>query len=164
MYNKDDYQTPNDFIEIFIEGIAASEAKGETIITFPPKDTLYLFEFYIIFKAGGIASPYATFEWPCVHIQQALAAILQDKGLDITLINNDGKYKEAAIYFFERNPTGRGLDFGEIPDQKADFLRYAIQLNCINPIRDIIKSPLPSLEEIARGVSIRLRELVKHGT
>ena len=97
MYNKDDYQTPNDFIEIFIEGIAASEAKGETIITFPPKDTLYLLELYKIFKVGGIASPYATIEWPGVHIPQALTAILQDKGLNITLINNDGEYQEASI-------------------------------------------------------------------
>ena len=37
-------------------------------------------------------------------------------------------------------------------------------MNCINPIRDIIKNPLPPLEEIARGVSIQLREVVKHGT
>jgi hypothetical protein len=37
-------------------------------------------------------------------------------------------------------------------------------LNCINPIRDIIKSPLSPLEEIAKGVSIKLREVVKHGT
>jgi hypothetical protein len=62
------------------------------------------------------------------------------------------------------NPAGRGLDFDENPDHKSDFLRYAIQLNCINPIRDIIKSPLPPLEEIARGVLIQLREAVKLGT
>ena len=37
-------------------------------------------------------------------------------------------------------------------------------MNCIKPIRDIIKSPLPPLEEITIGVSIQLREVVKHGT
>jgi hypothetical protein len=31
-------------------------------------------------------------------------------------------------------------------------------------IRDIIKNPLPPLEEIAKGVSIQLKEVVKHGT
>jgi len=36
-------------------------------------------------------------------------------------------------------------------------------LNCINPIRDIVKIPLPPLEEIAVGVSIQLMEVVKHG-
>ena len=51
-----------------------------------------------------------------------------------------------------------------IPDQKADFLRYAIRLNFINPIRDIIQYPLPPLEKITRGVSIQLKEVVKHGT
>jgi len=53
------------------------------------------------------------------------------------------------------------MNFDENPDQKSDFLRYAIQLNCINPIREIIKYPLPPLEDIARAVSIQLREVVK---
>ncbi len=103
--NNDDCQTSDDFIEIFIEGIAAGEAQGETTITLSPKDTLYLVEFYRIFKVGGIASPYATIEWPCVQIPQAITAILQDKGLNINLVNNDGEYHEAPIYFFERNRT-----------------------------------------------------------
>ena len=42
--NYDDYHTPNDFIEIFIDGITAAEAQGEATITLSPKDTLYLFE------------------------------------------------------------------------------------------------------------------------
>ncbi len=56
------FQTPYDFVGIFIEGIAAAEAQGEAIISLSPKDILYLFEFYRIFKVGGIASPYATIE------------------------------------------------------------------------------------------------------
>ena len=60
--NNDEFHTPNDFIEIFIEGIAVAEAQGETVISLSPTDTLYLFEFYRIFKVGGIASPYATIE------------------------------------------------------------------------------------------------------
>jgi len=110
MDNNADFHTLDDFIQIFIEGIAAAEAQGETIISLPFKDTLYLLEFYRIFKVGGIASPYATIEWLGVQIPHALTAILQNKGLNITLINNDGEYQEAPIYFFERNPAGRGLD------------------------------------------------------
>ncbi len=60
----------------------------------------------------------------------------------------------APIYFYEKNPARRGLDFDEYPEQKTGFLRYAIQLNCINPIRGVIESPLPPLKEIARGISI----------
>jgi hypothetical protein len=74
--NNDDFQTPNDSIELLLEGIPAAEAQGETVISLSPTDTLCLFEFYIIFKVGGIASPYATIEWPGVHIPQALTAIL----------------------------------------------------------------------------------------
>jgi hypothetical protein len=48
--------------------------------------------------------------------------------------------------------------------KKSDFLRYAIEMKCINPIRDIITNSLPPLKGIARGVSIQLREVVKHGT
>ena len=144
--NTDDFQPPKDFIESLIEGISVAESQGETKISLSSADTLYLFEFYMIFKVGGISSPYATIEWPRVQIPQALTSILQDKGIKISLINNEGKFQEAPIYFYERNPAGQGLDFDENPDQKSDFLKYAIQLNCINLIRDIIKSPLPSLE------------------
>jgi hypothetical protein len=96
------------------------------IISLFPTDTLNLFEIYRIVKVGGIMSPYATIKWPGIQIPHALAAILQDKGMNITLINNEGEFQEAPIYFFDRNPVGRGLDFDEIPDQKYNFLRYAI--------------------------------------
>ena len=43
-------------------------------------------------------------------------------------------------------------------------MKYAVQLNCINPIRDITKSPLPPLEEISRGVSIHLGDVVENGS
>ena len=112
----------------------------------------------------GIASPYATIEWPGVQTPQALTAIVQDRRIIISLLNNDGEHQHAPIYFYERNPTGKGLDFNGFPEQKTDFLRYAVQLNCINPIRNITKSTLPPLEEIARGISIQLREVVKQGS
>jgi len=70
----------------------------------------------------------------------------------------------APAYFFERNLAGRGLDFDEFLEHKADFLRYAIQLNCINHVRDITKFRLPLLVEIARGASIQLQDVVVKGT
>jgi hypothetical protein len=76
-------------------------------------------------------------------------------GVIISLLNNDGVHDTASIYFFERNPTGRGLDFDEFPEHKTEFFRYAVQLNCINPVRDITKCPLPPLEEIARALRHR---------
>ncbi len=86
---------------------------------------------------------------------------MQDMGINITVLNNGGEYQDAPIFFYARNLYGRGLDFNDFPEQKAEFLRYAIHLNCINPIRDITKGPLPLLKEIARGVSIHLRDVGK---
>jgi hypothetical protein len=88
----------------------------------------------------------------------------KEKKIVIPLLNAEGDYEEASVFFYDMTPSGKGLDFEEISDQKADFLMYTIQLNCINSIRDITKSPLPSLGEIARGTSIQLGEVIKKGT
>ncbi len=128
--------------------------QNETNITMGPTNLMYLFEFSRIHKVGGIASPYASIEWLGVQTPHALSAILQDRGIIISLLNNEGEHQHAPIYFYERNPIGRRLDFNDFPEQNADFLRYAVQLKCINPIRDITKSQLPPLEEIASGISI----------
>ena len=84
--------------------------------------------------------------------------------MQIALINNAGYFHEANIYFYDRNPAERGLDFDEFPSQKADFLRYAVHLNCINSRRDITKCPLPPLEEIAQGIHIQLQDVIQKGT
>ena len=73
----------------------------------------------------------------------------------IALINNDGYFHESVIHFYDMNPAGRGLDFDKFPSQKADFLKYAVRFNCVNPIRDITKRPRPPpLEEIAHGIHV----------
>jgi len=56
-------------------------------------------------------------------------------GISIALLNNVAEYQHAPIFLYERNPAGRGLDFNDFPEQKANFLKYAVQLNCINLIR-----------------------------
>ncbi len=147
-------QTPTDFIDLFINAIGAAYIDNADETVMEPTTLLYLFEFGKIYKFGGIASPYATIEWQGVQTPQAITSILQNKGIKIALVNNDGYLHESTIYFYDRNPARRGLDFDESPTQKADFLRYAVQYNCINPIRDITKSPLPPLEEIAHDTYI----------
>jgi len=99
-----------------------------------------------------------------VQTPQALTAILQDRGTNIALLNIDGEYQHAPIYFYDRNPAGMSLDFNNFPEQKADFMRYAVQLNCINPTRDVTNNLLPPLEEIVRDVSIYLQNVVKTRT
>jgi hypothetical protein len=39
-----------------------------------------------------------------------------------------------------------------------------VQYNCINPIRDITKSPLPPPEELAHGIYIQLHDVIHKGT
>ena len=41
-------------------------------------------------------------------------------------------------------------------DNKPDFLRYAVEYHCQNPIVDINKHPLPLLKELVDGVSLQL--------
>ena len=151
-----EYQPPEEFIDILITGIIEADAQDEAAVTISSTDLLYVLEFNKIHMVGEISSPYASIEWPSVQISQALTLIIKDRGLNIFLLNNDGILDTIIAYFFERNPTDRGLDFDEFPEHKAEFLRYAVQLTCINPIRYITKSLLPPLEEIAKGGSIHL--------
>ena len=44
------------------------------------------------------------------------------------------------------------MDFDDHPDDKTDFIRYAVELRCLKPIMDTKKSPLPPLEDIAEAV------------
>ncbi len=99
-----------------------------------------------------------------MQIPQALTSILQHRGIKIALINNDGYFHEAIIYFYDKNPVGRGLECKEFPSQKANFLMHVVQLNCVNPVRDITKCPLPPLDKIAQDIHIKLQDVIQKGT
>ena len=71
--------------------------------------------------------------------------MLTEIGLQSTFSTDIGCYEESVLYFYYRNPAGRGLDFANNPEQKEDFLRYAIELHCLNPVQDIAHTPLPPL-------------------
>ncbi len=118
------------------------------------KTLLYLFEFSWINKTRGINSPYAIIEWPGIQIPLAIISNLDEKPLKCSFIIDAGSWEEHLLTFYERNPAGRGLDFTENPYHKEDFLRYVVELHCLNPMADIRKSPLPSLEDLAEGVKV----------
>ncbi len=61
------------------------------------------------------------------------------------------------MYFYERNPAGRGLDFDDYPEDKTDFARYTVELHCLNPVVDIKKTPLLPLEDLAEVVTVLLQ-------
>jgi hypothetical protein len=60
--------------------------------------------------------------------------------------------EEHTLHFYERSPAGRGLDFDDHSDDKNNFVGYAVELRCMNPILDTKKSPLPPLEDLAEAI------------
>ena len=73
-------------------------------------------------------------------------------------------WEEHFITFYERNHAGREIDFTENPDHKEDFLRYVVELHCLNPVADTRKTPLPPLEDLAEGVTVQLTTGLKQGS
>ncbi len=124
--DKDEYIPPTDFIDTFITAFQAAKSANAWEITMTSTDVLYLSEFSKIFKVGGMSSPYAVIEWLGVQIPQAIKAILQNRGIKLSIVINDGEYHDTTIYFYDINPAGRELEFDEFPAQKANFLRYAV--------------------------------------
>ena len=64
--NDNDLCPPEDLIDSLVTSISTAESQNEANITKEPTNLLYLFGFSRIYKVGGIASPYATIEWPRV--------------------------------------------------------------------------------------------------
>ena len=75
--------------------------------------------------------------------------MLNTKDLLVNFIDDSRGTEQHLIRFHERNPAGKGLYFDDAPDDKPDFVRYAVELICKNPITDTRKIPLPPLEELA---------------
>ena len=77
---------------------------------------------------------------------------MDEKDPRFTFYNNKRVGEEHTLHFYERNPARRGLDFNDYPNDKPDFVRYTVELRCMNPIVDTKKSPLPPLEDVSEAV------------
>jgi uncharacterized protein (DUF1330 family) len=135
----------------------ATDAAGEGhTAELDPHTLFYLLEILRLTKVGGPNSPYACAEWPLIQNPQAILALLDNKGLHITFFNDKRESEDHILHFYERKPAGRGLDFDEYPETKSDFVRYTVELRCLNPVVDTKKTPLPPLEDLAEAVSVLL--------
>ena len=124
-------EVPNDYYSAISEAV---EAAGERhYVELNPQHTLYLFEYYKISKVGGPNTPYACMQWPGIQIPQAIISMLDNKDLLVDFMDDNGETEQHYIQFYERNPAGRGIDFDDAPDDKPDFVRYAVELICHNP-------------------------------
>jgi hypothetical protein len=70
---------------------------------------------------------------------------LDRKGLQSTFFNDKRVGKDHTLLSYVRNPAGHGLDFDHFPEDKPDFVRYAVGLLCSNPVASTKKTPLPPL-------------------
>ena len=77
---KDFYTAISDVIEY---------AGDATTLELHSPELLYMFEFYIIPKIGGIVSLYVSIEWQGIQIPMTITSLLQDKGLNFPCINDN---------------------------------------------------------------------------
>ena len=82
-------------------------------------------------------------------------------GLKFTFCNDRRVAEEHTLHFYERNLARRGLYFNNYPDDKTDFVTYAVELRCMNPIVDTKKSPLPPIEDLAEAVGALMATKLK---
>jgi len=95
-------------------------------------------------------------EWPGIQILHAILNLLGTKGIRLQFLDDKGAWDERLIHFYERNPSGRGLDFDDAPEDKPNFTRYAVEFRCLNPMINSKRSPLPPLWELSEAVSTNL--------
>jgi hypothetical protein len=67
-------------------------------------------------------------EWHGIQIPHVISTILNEIGQRFNFATDTSSYEEGDLYFYDMNPTGRGFYFADNPDQKEDFLRYAVEL------------------------------------
>ena len=78
---------------------------------------------------------------------------MDNKGLHFTFFNDKREGDDHTPSFYERNPAGRGLDFDDYPEDKPDFVRYAVEFRCLNPVVGTKNTSLPPLEDLAEAVT-----------
>jgi hypothetical protein len=78
---------------------------------------------------------------------------LDTKGITYDFLDDKGAWEKTILQFYERNPAGRGLDFDDAREDKPNFVKYAVEPRCFNPLTDKKKAPLPKSEELAEAVT-----------
>jgi hypothetical protein len=49
------------------------------------------------------------------------------------------------------------VDFDDYPENKPEFVRYEVELRCLNHVVDTKKTPLPPLEDLVEAVTVLLQ-------
>ncbi len=81
--------------------------------------------------------------------------MLDTKGLFVKSVNDNREYEDHTLHFYERNPAGQRLEFDDSPDDKPDFVRYAVELRCQKTVA-YRETTLPPLEDLAEATTALL--------
>ena len=76
----------------------------------------------------------------------------------------EGYTYTSNVYFYERNPAGKELDFDSNPEQKEPFMRYAVSFQLQNRKEDLSRLSLPNVSDIAHGVVLEMNQLHRFHT
>jgi len=104
----------------------ADSQNNEYVLLLRPS-LLYILEYSRIYKVGDPTGPYACMEWPGIQIPQALITQLDDRSL-LRPFSQEKYTYTTSIYFCDRNPAGKELDFDSNPNQKEPFMRYSVSI------------------------------------
>ena len=77
-------------------------------------------------------------------------------GLRFTVIDDKTTRDDRTLQFYERNPARRGLHFNEHPEDKPNFVMYAVELRCLHLVIDTKKKSLPPMEDMEEAATIIL--------
>jgi hypothetical protein len=125
-------------------------AGDQTTLELDAGTQLFMFEFNRITKTGGINNPFVTIELPGIQIPQTIINNLLDKSLKCNFITYIARSeRESSVYVMREGPRRTRARLHKETDTKNDFLRYAIDLQCLNPVASTRKMPLPLLEDLA---------------
>ena len=76
----------------------------------------------------------------------------------------EGYVYTSNIYFYDRNPAGKDLDFDCALEQKEPFMMYAVSFQLQNRPKDLSRLSLPYLSDIAHGVVLETNHLHRFHT
>ena len=105
------FPIPSDLFGDITLAITQADSQNNEYVIIPRPSLLYILEYSRIYKVGDPTGPYACMEWLGIQIPQALLTLLDDISLLCPFSQEDGYTYISNLYFYDRNPSGKELDF-----------------------------------------------------
>ena len=151
------FSVPSDLFGFVSKAIATAYDKRISYILLSETELLHIMGFPKTYKVGGVSESYACMEWPGIQISHDLFAMMGDISLLCHFSDDEGQSTSELHTFYDRKTAGKGLDLGEGHVKRKPFLRYSAELNFQHSVKDIVKTPLRSVEDIAYGIFLELQ-------